>query len=45
MLAKFMARYPDERYGEATNRRVDVVGEGWMWRFASGRARLRIAIW
>ena len=40
MVAAFMADYPKVTvHLEATNRRVDVVGKGWIWRSACGRRR------
>lgn len=46
MVAAFMADYPKVTvHLEATNRRVDVVGKGWIWRSACGRRRWKTAIW
>ncbi len=46
MLARFMMRYPGIQIQlEATNRRVDLVAEASMWRFAFDPGLLTIAIW
>jgi DNA-binding transcriptional LysR family regulator len=46
MLGEFMRQYPRvELQVDETNRRVDVIGEGWIWPCACARRRCRTAIW